>query len=134
MEKLLDTDKMIFCISAWNDNGFEKYANSSFFLKIDPSIFRHTDFFPGLGFMISNDFWQEIKTDWPSVYWDEYLRKKEVVKSRTCIYPEISRVKNLGLFGVSGGEYYLKYVEPIIKNTKEIDYKKVTFFNIDKFS
>lgn len=77
--------------------------------------------------MIKRKFWDEIKNEWPKMYWDEYFRNPNITKNRTCIYPEIPRVENFGIIGVSGKEYFKKYVYPIKKNTHSVDYSKVIF-------
>lgn len=108
-------------------------SHKVFNLIIDPYDFRYTHFFPGLGFMVKKYFWWEVKKNWPNSFWDEYFRSPNVAKNRTCLYPEISRVSNFGIFGASGNEYFKKYVLPIRKNIKEINYDKVYKIFIDKF-
>lgn len=43
---ILDTDSSVFVVSAWNDNGFQGLVK-------DPFELRRTDYFPGLGWMLS---------------------------------------------------------------------------------
>ncbi|KAF1741161.1 hypothetical protein MXB_2457, partial [Myxobolus squamalis] len=76
--------------------------------------------------MISRLFWDEIKENWPDIYWDEYLRLPDIKKSRQCIYPEISRVRNFGRdLAASGKQFYSQYIESIIYNTKDVYYDLV---------
>jgi alpha-1,3-mannosyl-glycoprotein beta-1,2-N-acetylglucosaminyltransferase len=42
---ILDLDKSLFVISAWNDNGFKGKVEDSLALK-------RTEFFPGLGWLL----------------------------------------------------------------------------------
>jgi alpha-1,3-mannosyl-glycoprotein beta-1,2-N-acetylglucosaminyltransferase len=41
-------------------------------------------------------------------FWDEYLRTPEVRRGRSCIFPEINRVKTFGKQGSSKGQFYDK--------------------------
>lgn len=52
---LLDSDDSIWCISSWNDNGV---VTSAFDNK---RLFR-TGFFPGLGWMLRKQLWDEVLT------------------------------------------------------------------------
>ena len=56
---LLRSDPSLFCVSAWNDNGRQELAS-------DNSALYRTDFFPGLGWMLTREFWNEIKGKWPA--------------------------------------------------------------------
>eukprot|EP00659_Diplonema_papillatum_P002554 gene2554-3964_t len=64
---LLDDDTF-FCVSAWNDNG---QAN----LVADEKALYLTDFFPGLGWMLSRKLWQEMRRSWPAGFWDDWMRQ-----------------------------------------------------------
>ncbi len=57
---VLTSDPQTWCISAWNDNGKEGYIS----LANNDLLFR-TDFFPGLGWMLTRTLWQELKPKWP---------------------------------------------------------------------
>ncbi|EGC32979.1 hypothetical protein DICPUDRAFT_88972 [Dictyostelium purpureum] len=123
MSPLLDKDESLFCISAWNDNGKKRFINPN----EDQAIltFHRTDFFPGLGWMMKNKFWKEIKSEWPDEYWDDYLRKKEVFKGRQCIRPELPRVKNIGENGATNSQVFGSYIKEITynENITNVDYK-----------
>lgn len=121
---MLMNDSRLLCVSAWNDNGKKRSidlnANSRLYL---------TDFFPGLGWMLKKQLWNEIKVKWPRVYWDDWLRHWAQRKDRKCIRPEISRTSTVGRKGISNGQYYeqhLKYIEhsktyyPFYDHQKEI--------------
>eukprot|EP00928_Gymnodinium_smaydae_P060295 TRINITY_DN4390_c3_g1_i1.p1 TRINITY_DN4390_c3_g1~~TRINITY_DN4390_c3_g1_i1.p1 ORF type:complete len:604 (-),score=112.47 TRINITY_DN4390_c3_g1_i1:62-1873(-) len=87
---LLETDSSLFCVSAWNDNGFTGVATD------EKRLFR-TDYFPGLGWMIRNDTWSKIAKLWPrypSTGWDHWLRHGSGLRPRECIAPEVPRVKH----------------------------------------
>jgi len=114
---LLRDDPTIYCASSWNDNGLPDFVS-------DPTKLYRTDVFPGLGWMLTKDVWEELRDRWPKEYWDEFMRKPEVRNGRVCIRPEISRNKNIGRLGVSGGQFY-EYIARIQQNTKFIPFTQM---------
>nr|CDS25433.1 arf GAP with coiled coil ANK repeat and PH [Hymenolepis microstoma] len=99
---LLLEDKTLFCISAWNDNGKPSLID----LSRNDLLYR-SDFFPGLGWMLTRRLWDEnLRSTWPDAYWDEYMRTKAIRNGRACIRPEISRSHTFGRFGVSNGQFF----------------------------
>lgn len=52
--KLLDRDPSLYCISSWNDHGQAQFVQNSTRLE-------RSDFFPGLGWMLTNSLWQSLK-------------------------------------------------------------------------
>ncbi|KAK4477279.1 hypothetical protein RD792_016493 [Penstemon davidsonii] len=58
---LLDHDKSIMAISSWNDNGQRQFVH-------DPYVLYRSDFFPGLGWMLSRSTWDELSPKWPKAY------------------------------------------------------------------
>ncbi|CAF4633879.1 unnamed protein product [Rotaria sp. Silwood1] len=118
---LLKYDKTVWCISAWNDNGIDK--------KIDrqANLLHRSDFFPGLGWLLTKTVWNEIKDKWPKAFWDDWMRKPEQRRDRACIRPEVSRtgISSEGKKGVSGGQFYDHYLKKINKNTDPIDWKTI---------
>ncbi|CAD5233408.1 unnamed protein product [Bursaphelenchus xylophilus] len=87
--KLLDADPTIWCISAWNDNGGNRLVDNN-----KPDLLYRTDFFPGLGWMIKANVWEELTQKWPAAYWDDFMRTPEARKNRVCIRPEVSRTRH----------------------------------------
>ncbi len=81
---LLVYDKTLWCISAWNDNGIDKkiarepsktkneYKNFYFF--VFKALLHRTDFFPGLGWLLTKNIWNEIKANWPAGYMKIFFR------------------------------------------------------------
>ena len=69
--------------------------------KNGSSILYRTDFFPGLGWMMTKEVWNEIGPKWPKSYWDDWMRAPEQRRGRACIRPEISRTRTFGKKGVS---------------------------------
>ncbi|CAO2170283.1 unnamed protein product [Urochloa humidicola] len=59
--KLLDNDKTIMAVSSWNDNGQKQFVN-------DPKALYRSDFFPGLGWMLTKSTWIELSPKWPKAY------------------------------------------------------------------
>ena len=51
---LLETDDSLFCVSSWNDHGQSQFVQS------ETQLYR-SDFFPGLGWMLTSKTWSEIR-------------------------------------------------------------------------
>lgn len=81
---ILDADRTLLAASAWNDNGQEGRVN-------DPKRVVRSDFFPGLGWMLTMDMWHELQPKWPGGYWDDWLREPLQRKGRHILRPEICR-------------------------------------------
>uniref|UniRef100_A0A0N5C7K4 Alpha-1,3-mannosyl-glycoprotein 2-beta-N-acetylglucosaminyltransferase n=1 Tax=Strongyloides papillosus TaxID=174720 RepID=A0A0N5C7K4_STREA len=120
--QLLKKDKSIYCISAWNDNGLPELID----LKNNNGLYR-TDFFPGLGWLMSKDLWFEIGNLWPPGFWDDWIRKPELRKDRSCIRPEISRTSMtvFGKNGASKGYLFDSYLSNIKLNNVSIDFNSL---------
>lgn len=58
---LLLMDPSIWCISAWNDNGKDSLVD----VKEGEKTLYRSDFFPGLGWMMTRQVWNELETYWP---------------------------------------------------------------------
>ena len=104
---LLDKDPSLWCISAWNDNGKEGMVERN-------DMLYRTDFFPGLGWLMTKTLWNELKPKWPLGFWDDWMREPAQRKDRACIRPEIPRTKTFGRIGVSHGQFFdqhLKYIQ-----------------------
>jgi len=118
---ILREDSSVWCISAWNDNGKAGLIDEK-----SPDLLYRTDFFPGLGWMITKDLWNELSIKWPRSYWDDWMRDPAQRKNRACIRPEISRTKTFGKIGVSNGLFFEKHLKYILLNSQ-----KVEFTNLD---
>eukprot|EP00316_Scyphosphaera_apsteinii_P004131 CAMPEP_0119305396 /NCGR_PEP_ID=MMETSP1333-20130426/6410_1 /TAXON_ID=418940 /ORGANISM="Scyphosphaera apsteinii, Strain RCC1455" /LENGTH=500 /DNA_ID=CAMNT_0007308479 /DNA_START=187 /DNA_END=1689 /DNA_ORIENTATION=- len=105
---LLAQDSSLLCISAFNDNGQPQYAS-------DPAALYRSDFFPGLGWLLSRSLWQEIGPKWPNEhgFWDDWLREPPQRRGRTSIRPEMSRTSTFGQTGTSKSQFYTKYLARI---------------------
>lgn len=115
---LLDKDKSIMAVSSWNDNGQKQFV-------YDPYTLYRSDFFPGLGWMLTRSIWDELSPKWPKAYWDDWLRLKENHKGRQFIRPEVCRTYNFGEHGSSMGQFFKQYLEPIKLNDAQVDWKSM---------
>ncbi|KAA8546182.1 hypothetical protein F0562_020924 [Nyssa sinensis] len=125
---LLDSDKSIMAVSSWNDNGQKQFVH-------DPYVLYRSDFFPGLGWMLSKSTWDELSPKWPKAYWDDWLRLKENRKGRQFIRPEVCRTYNFGEHGSSLGQFFKQYLEPIKLNDVQVDWKSMdlSYLTEDKY-
>ncbi len=108
---LMDKDQSIYSISAYNDNGFAGRVEQ------DNMVYR-TDFFIGLGWLVSRRHWEEEwRHSWPRTHWDHFLRNPMNRKERQTLYPEISRIYHSGYRGThSTVALYEKYFRDIKLN------------------
>ncbi|XP_029942663.1 LOW QUALITY PROTEIN: alpha-1,3-mannosyl-glycoprotein 2-beta-N-acetylglucosaminyltransferase b [Salarias fasciatus] len=116
---VLHSDPSLWCVSAWNDNGRDAL--------VDPSraqLLYRTDFFPGLGWMLLKEVWEELEPKWPSAFWDDWMRQPEQRKDRSCVRPEISRTITFGRKGVSLGQFFDQYLRHIKLNTEFVPFTK----------
>ncbi|XP_030828404.1 alpha-1,3-mannosyl-glycoprotein 2-beta-N-acetylglucosaminyltransferase [Strongylocentrotus purpuratus] len=120
---LLKEDPTLWCVSAWNDNGRDSR------IEKNPGLLYRTDFFPGLGWMLSRDVWLELGPKWPAGFWDDWMRHPDQRRGRSCIRPEISRTDTFGKTGVSKGQFFEQHLKFITLNkdfypftTKDLSY------------
>eukprot|EP00775_Hariotina_reticulata_P012917 gene12917-13044_t len=112
---LLNKDKSLLCVSAWNDHGQRGRA-------ADPTALYRTDIMPGLGWMVARSVALELIDRWPSGGWDDWLRKDFVRKNRQCIFPEVSRTHTFGTYGTSGGMFYKQHLDPMLLNKEHTNW------------
>ncbi|XP_023726250.1 alpha-1,3-mannosyl-glycoprotein 2-beta-N-acetylglucosaminyltransferase isoform X3 [Cryptotermes secundus] len=127
---ILKRDPTLWCVSAWNDNGKAGLVDEN-----APDLLYRTDFFPGLGWMLTKSVWAELAPKWPSSYWDDWVRQPEQRRNRACIRPEISRTRTFGKIGVSNGHFYEKHLKYIKLNEKFVPFtqKNLTYLLKDDF-
>lgn len=120
--RLLDKDPTLFCVSAWNDNGKANLID----LNATGLLYR-SDFFPGLGWMMTKTLWDELGPIWPSGFWDDWIRDPLRRKNRSCIRPEISRtaMTKEGQKGASKGLFFAKHLAKITLNTHPMDFNQL---------
>ncbi|KAK8825671.1 hypothetical protein WA577_000842 [Blastocystis sp. JDR] len=114
---LLWTDSSLFCISAWNDNGQANHVS-------DAERLYRSDFFPGLGWMLTRTLWQELGASWPPAYWDDWLRHPDRRQGRACIRPEVSRSYTFGEKGTSNAQFFGQFLRGIKKNDRFVEFTK----------
>ncbi|KAJ1362169.1 hypothetical protein KIN20_021605 [Parelaphostrongylus tenuis] len=128
-KQVLVADQTVWCISAWNDNGLPSLVNSDSAAKI-----WRTDFFPGLGWMLTRELWMELSPKFPKIYWDDWMRTKEVRGDRSCLRPEMSRTAhNMKLAGKgSSGGLYKAFLSNIAVSSTAVDFSLLPYENMLK--
>ena len=59
-KRLLEEDDSIYCISAWNDQGYEHTSE-------DPSLLYRVETMPGLGWILKRSLYkEELESKWPT--------------------------------------------------------------------
>eukprot|EP01104_Vermistella_antarctica_P010496 TRINITY_DN2807_c0_g1_i2.p1 TRINITY_DN2807_c0_g1~~TRINITY_DN2807_c0_g1_i2.p1 ORF type:complete len:473 (-),score=88.79 TRINITY_DN2807_c0_g1_i2:27-1445(-) len=118
--RLLEEDPSLYAVSAWNDLGEKGMVN-------DPTLLRRSNFFPGLGWLMTRSLWKDLGPKWPSFtgYWDDWMREPAQRKGRDCIHPEISRTFTFGAVGASGGQFYTQHLSRIQLNTKFVPWRSM---------
>ena len=102
--RLLDEDESIYCISAWNDQGYEHTS-------ADPSLLYRVETMPGLGWLMTRKLYkQELEQSWPTPEklwdWDMWMRLPDIRRQRECIVPDISRTYHFGSQGLNMNSYF----------------------------
>ncbi|WKY16163.1 hypothetical protein Q1695_001111 [Nippostrongylus brasiliensis] len=128
-KQVLAADPTVWCISAWNDNGLPNLVNEDSTAKV-----WRTDFFPGLGWMLRKELWSELSPNFPEIYWDDWMRKSEVRKGRSCLRPEISRTAhNMKVAGKgSSGGLYKAFLNNIAVNSHAVNFMLLPYENLMK--
>ncbi|XP_023227724.1 alpha-1,3-mannosyl-glycoprotein 2-beta-N-acetylglucosaminyltransferase-like [Centruroides sculpturatus] len=70
LHPILKSDQTLWCISAWNDNGKDGMVAN------EPALLYRSDFFPGLGWMLTKDLWSELQSKWPKagLFYEKHLK------------------------------------------------------------
>ena len=82
----------------------------------DPAALLRSDFFPGLGWMLTARVWRTLAPAWPEAYWDDWMRSDAVRRGRQCVRPEVSRTYNFGERGSSVGQFFRAHLRDIRLN------------------
>ena len=74
--------------------------------------------------MLFASLWNELSPNWPSIYWDDWMRRPEIRQGRSCLRPEISRTAhNMKLAGKgSSNGLYKKFLSEISAAQESIDF------------
>jgi alpha-1,3-mannosyl-glycoprotein beta-1,2-N-acetylglucosaminyltransferase len=116
MAPILDSDHSLLAVSAFNDNG---YAGT---IK-DPMRVLRSDFFPGLGWMMTRKLWvDELQSKWPNAYWDDWLREPVQRENRKILRPEISRTYHFGTSGGASNNQFGSHLTKIFLNNVTVDW------------
>ncbi|XP_046405731.1 protein O-linked-mannose beta-1,2-N-acetylglucosaminyltransferase 1-like isoform X2 [Ischnura elegans] len=103
-KRLLEEDESIYCISAWNDQGYEHTSE-------DSSLLYRVETMPGLGWLLKRSLYKdELEAKWPTPEkmwdWDMWMRLPEVRRGRECIIPDVSRTYHFGASGLNMNSYF----------------------------
>ncbi|MQM16800.1 hypothetical protein Taro_049761 [Colocasia esculenta] len=131
---LLDNDKTIMAVSSWNDNGQVQFVH-------DSNILYRSDFFPGLGWMLTKITWDELSPKWPKAYPFISTELVDGIHYMASVYDENSRLNNLhlmrerSLIGSSMGQFFRQYLEPIKLNDVHVNWKSMdlSYLSEDNF-
>ncbi|XP_029939770.1 protein O-linked-mannose beta-1,2-N-acetylglucosaminyltransferase 1 isoform X1 [Salarias fasciatus] len=102
--RLLDEDDSLYCISAWNDQGYEHTAD-------DPALLYRLENMPGLGWVLKRSLYKdELEPRWPTPEklwdWDMWMRMPEQRRGRECVVPDVSRTYHFGIVGLNMNGYF----------------------------
>ncbi|NXN06260.1 MGAT1 acetylglucosaminyltransferase, partial [Sylvia borin] len=124
---LLQKDRSLWCASAWNDNGKEGLVDAS-----SAELLYRTDFFPGLGWLLLAELWDELEPKWPAAFWDDWMRQPEQRRGRSCVRPEVSRTVTFGRKGVSHGQFFDQYLKFIKLNDRFVPFTQLDLSYLSK--
>ncbi|NXN90059.1 MGAT1 acetylglucosaminyltransferase, partial [Bombycilla garrulus] len=124
---LLREDGSLWCASAWNDNGREALVDAG-----RAELLYRTDFFPGLGWLLLAELWDELEPKWPPAFWDDWMRRPEQRRGRSCVRPEVSRTMTFGRKGVSHGQFFDQYLKFIKLNDRFVPFTKMDLSYLKK--
>ncbi|NXX99203.1 MGAT1 acetylglucosaminyltransferase, partial [Centropus bengalensis] len=124
---LLLADRSLWCVSAWNDNGKEQMVDVA-----QAELLYRTDFFPGLGWLLLEELWDELEPKWPPAFWDDWMRQPEQRRGRSCIRPEVSRTMTFGRKGVSHGQFFDQYLKFIKLNDRFVPFTQLDLSYLKK--
>jgi len=101
---LLDRDPTIYCVSAWNDQGYEHTSG-------DNGLVYRVETMPGLGWLLRKGLYKdELEGKWPTPDkqwdWDMWMRLPDVRKGRECLIPDVSRTYHFGASGLNMNSYF----------------------------
>lgn len=114
--RILDEDPSLLAVSAYNDNGH---------MVKDAHRILRSDFFPGLGWMMTRRLWNdELEAKWPNGYWDDWLRDPAQRQNRHILRPEFSRTFHFGEKGGTSHNQFGSILSRVKLNTESIDWSQ----------
>ena len=123
---VFDNDDSVYCLSAWNDQGYEYSCN-------DPAMLYRVETMPGLGWVLKKKlFKEELEPNWPGSDkfwdWDMWMRLESNRKGRECIIPDVSRTYHFGAKGLNMNTYF----QDIYFTKKALNRQTGIKFDVDK--
>ena len=113
---ILDSDPSLYAVSAFNDNGH---------LVKDPTRLLRSDFFPGLGWMMTRTLYKnELESKWPTGFWDDWIRDPLQRQQRQVIRPEISRTYHFGRQGGASHNQFGRLLESVKLNDQPVNWQE----------
>lgn len=102
--RLLEEDESVYCVSAWNDQGYDHSSK-------DPTLLYRVETMPGLGWILKRRMYEdELEPQWPTPDklwdWDMWMRLPQIRKGRECIIPDVSRTYHFGSTGLNMNTYF----------------------------
>ncbi|XP_034780542.2 protein O-linked-mannose beta-1,2-N-acetylglucosaminyltransferase 1-like isoform X2 [Acipenser ruthenus] len=130
---LLEEDESLYCISAWNDQGYEHTAE-------DPALLYRVESMPGLGWVLKKSLYKdELEPKWPTPEklwdWDMWMRMPEQRKDRECIIPDVSRSYHFGIIGLNMNGYFheVYFKKHKLNTVPNVQFKKVDGLKKDAY-
>jgi alpha-1,3-mannosyl-glycoprotein beta-1,2-N-acetylglucosaminyltransferase len=115
MAEFLERDETLLAVSAFNDNGFEGMVR-------DAHRVLRSDFFPGLGWMMTRSTYESLGTWAPNGYWDDWLREPPQRRNRQVLRPEISRTFHFGSQGGASNNMFGDRLTKIHLNSENVQW------------
>ena len=88
---VLRADPTLWSVSAWSDNGQQRFVDGGNSAEV-----LRSDFFPGLGWVLTRELWSEFGGNHasfaPGGYWDDWMREPAQRKGRQVLRPEVGRL------------------------------------------
>ena len=119
MWRVMQRDASIWVASAWNDNGAAPLATP------ERAAVHRSDFFPGLGWLLTRTLWLELGPKWPIAFWDDWMREPEQRRERIALRPELSRTHTFGAAGASGGQFYAEFLANNRVSDDKVDWESL---------
>ncbi|XP_066918006.1 protein O-linked-mannose beta-1,2-N-acetylglucosaminyltransferase 1-like [Clytia hemisphaerica] len=125
MLPVLEKDQSLYCVSAWNDQGYEHSSK-------DPSLLYRMETMPGLGWVLKRKIFEELEPKWPGTNtywdWDMWMRMNVNRKDRECIVPDVPRTFHFGSKGLNVNPYF----QSIHFNNRRLNNQSGIKFDVSK--
>uniref|UniRef100_A0A672T233 Protein O-linked-mannose beta-1,2-N-acetylglucosaminyltransferase n=1 Tax=Sinocyclocheilus grahami TaxID=75366 RepID=A0A672T233_SINGR len=106
---LLHEDDSLYCISAWNDQGYEHTAE-------DPSLLYRVESMPGLGWVLKKSLYKdELEPKWPTPEKEVYFKKHK--------FNTIPNVQMKNVDGLKKDAYEIE-IQNLLREAKVLDHSK----------